>query len=127
MRDFFKGLQRKLGVVTLGLALFLSVAWIRSFVRQDDLHTPFFSLHIHCGTVAWFGALNVGWKWHTAEINTDNWTGFAGGWGWSRDSIAVPYWSLIVPSTMLTTYLLLSKPRPAKRTEPAPTAGDSHA
>lgn len=42
----------------------------------------------------------------------------------------VPYWSVTVPLTLLSAWLLLSKPRLASHkqpTEPAPTDGESHA
>lgn len=35
MREFFKGRQRKLGVMTLAIALLLLTAWMRSYVAGD--------------------------------------------------------------------------------------------
>jgi hypothetical protein len=111
--------------------VFMSAAWIRSLVRQDNLHTPLLTLHSHCGTVAWYDSQNVAWKWQTQEINADNWTGFAGFWRWSKDFIAVPYWSIVLPLAILSGWLLVSGPKAAARpkspNESAPIAGESNA
>jgi hypothetical protein len=39
--------------------------------------------------------------------------------GWSKAFRIIPYWSIVVPLTLLSAYLLLSKPRPAKKPETA--------
>ena len=47
----------------------------------------------------------------------------------SRRRIKIPYWLIVVPMTLLSAWLLLSKPRVAKTktTEPVPATGDAHA
>ena len=41
----------------------------------------------------------------------------------------LPYWSLVIPLTLLSAWMLLSKPRPSapKPSEPSQAAGESHA
>ena len=45
--------------------------------------------------------------------------------GWARKSgmsgLVVPFWSIVFPLTLLSAYLLLSKPRPAKPPAQQPT------
>ena len=36
-------------------------------------------------------------------------------------AVAFPYWSIVIPPTFLSAWLLLSKPRPAKQTAPSMT------
>jgi hypothetical protein len=115
MGAFFKGWRRKVGCVTLVMSLCLSGAWVRSLMRQDNLHTPFLTLHAHGGTLAWFDSQNTGWQWHTKEINADNWTGFGGVWRWNKGVIAVPYWIFTFPLIVLSAYLILWKPRQAPK------------
>lgn len=107
MSKFIRGGRQKLGCVFLALTVIVSGAWIRSVYKQDDLLTPFFALHIRCGTVAWMEAPNVGWIWSTQEINAETFTGFAGIWRWTKQAIAVPYWSLLLPVAILSAYLIL--------------------
>lgn len=107
MRAFFQGWRRKVGWGTLLMAICLSGAWLRSLIREDNLHTPFLALHIHCGTVAWFNSQDAGWRWDAKEIGAHNWTGFAGIWRWTKDVIAVPYWVFIVSLAIASICLLL--------------------
>ncbi len=38
----------------------------------------------------------------------------------TRYVVAIPYWLIVLPLTLLSAYLLLSKPRPAKKAETSP-------
>jgi hypothetical protein len=124
MSDFFHGWRRKAGCVALAMTLFLAGAWIRSLIREDNLHTPFFTLHTHCGTISWFDSQSVGWRWHTKEINSDNWTGFVGVWRRNKDAIAVPYWIFLLPAMMLSAYLIVWPGKPNAALPPQGSAAD---
>jgi hypothetical protein len=62
-------------------------------------------------------------RWNSVIDFNHHWLGF----GYSNSvhpsmlikAVIVPYWSIVLPLTLLSAYLLLSKPRPAKK--PAPT------
>lgn len=85
MPKFFHGWRRKLGCLTLLLACVFAVGWVRSPFIQDAIHIP-------CDDGDYF-----------CEI------------GQQRISfIRVPYWSIVIPMTLLSAYLLLSKPWPIK-------------
>ena len=153
MGEFFRGWRRKLGCVTLMLALVFTVAWARSEVKYD-----FVSLHLrratykigslagtvrliqetapmqrefHMGSpllhwssgdtskllglktdehgrrrVDWDDGYDVKWRWE--------WNGFAFGVAtrgkFRFEASNVPYWSIVIPLTLISAWLLLSKP-----------------
>ena len=47
MREFFRGWRRKVGVVTLVVALTLMAMWLRSYLFNDEVLFP-------CGQSTWF-------------------------------------------------------------------------
>ena len=67
---------------------------------------------------------------HFAELWSWRWCGFAAGTTaikmapdgtlskWNSVQYLIPYWSIVIPLTSLSAWLVLSKPRPAKQTEP---------
>lgn len=67
---------------------------------------------------------DLGWRWHCGDFH------FAQRDVWQQNAdqytIMIPYWSLVLPLTLLSAYLLLSKPR-SKKPDPGPIAGESHA
>ena len=104
------------------MALLLMAGWMRSYVIQDVLSiydnqsrrlvvsfngqlnwerlTPFVSLQTSPMPVV---------RWRTFPFNNPV------GWRNSKAALwTVPYWPFVLPLTLLSAYLLLIKPRPAK-------------
>ena len=127
MREVFKGWRRKVGVVTLVMALILMAAWLRSFAIRDTLRIPTQeSSHYFrsvTGSLQWrrfdSTANGIAWRSYTPaeRESAPRWEK----WDWSDwmfEDYAwiIPYWSIVIPLTLLSAYLLLWKPR--KRTGP---------
>lgn len=142
MREFFNGWRRKAGVVTLVLACVFTAGWVRSFTTLDGLffnpgptrlmlfstvgklslairingelkHEPFYWLRRPPAPAAhrlpddpFEGPFSTRWSLfgfefkEMARLPYPIWT--------------VPYWSIVLPLTLLSAWLLLSKPRVAK-------------
>lgn len=106
MGTYFKPLRRKFGVVTLGLACVLATCWIIS----RDWHTEFVPM-------MQVELMNSG-------IHVNVWTDRVL-WGElmippsNRTEMTIPYWSIVIPLTLLSALLLLSKP-PANIEPPIP-------
>jgi hypothetical protein len=124
---FFHGWQRKLGVVTLLLACVLMGAWLRCrsldevvyFVVSDRQHRiyavdnriiwlttpdPNLLLDLRCGAGGdseYEDLQYIDKVWHNSEVITKL--------SFSRWNI--PIWSLVLPPTVLSAYLILWKPR----------------
>jgi hypothetical protein len=67
----------------------------------------------------WNGA-DIHWRWRwngfdfiSASFKETVWQGQPKSWIRDVDVWQIPYWSLVIPLTFLSTYLLLSKPRSA--------------
>jgi hypothetical protein len=82
------------------------------------------------GTYEPFSTRDASWHWHCRlggfEMGRMNGLGIV----CDQTVLMVPYWSIVIPLTLLSPWLLLSKPRqtPPKQTaEPAPTVGESNA
>jgi hypothetical protein len=147
MWSFFRGWRRKAGVVTLVMALALLVGWVRSRVVLDSLSFAVRSqvtesLVSGGGLVAWQAKTNSSppsVTWNTAPV-TDSFDGFNNPsmrWSWRGFGVGelvpeeefdierivfriVPYWSLVLPLTILSAYLILWKPRKSKPSAPPP-------
>jgi hypothetical protein len=165
MGGFFNGWKRKVGVLTLLMALLLMAGWVRSNLRFDQVTIDCVPHQIRVGAIdgmlflliatpefdrppagplfEWnsvksslaspngvplpydpWRVYDVGWRW--------DWAGFHFGEGESPmqmmirehlKSYFVPYWSIVIPLTLLSAYLLLTKPRQStsdKIVEPGP-------
>jgi len=139
MGELFHGWRRKLGVVTLVMACVLMAGWIRSETIGDDIT---FRLG-KCGHEIRSERSRITsistWVRDSRWLPENEWTtGFSpevdSGSIWDRigflynvcenndaDSnlsfqrlLMVPYWSIVIPLTLLSAYLLLGKPRIAK-------------
>ena len=147
MREFFKGWRRKAGVVTLVVACAAATGWVRSLRTMDELTIPgnraTHYLNSTDGTVGWWmrnDDPNVRFSFQTRRSDSNDWAivleqvhilwkfewcGF--GCGESHRSRLriwmIPYWSIVLPLTLLSAYLLLSKRLPVKRREAAPAEG----
>jgi len=130
MRDFFKGWRRKVGCVTLMMACVLSAAWIRNQSIVDYLEYGY-------RNCLWEIQSNTGWvsisrRTYEREITRLGFRAstypskpaygksFRFGWfsedfGWGHTNVcSLPCWSIVLPLTLLSAFLLLGKPRVAK-------------
>ena len=118
MGEFFKGWRRKAGLVTLAMACVLAVGWMRSYTVFGD--------------VAWFGigsqqqrmvslAGRVSWKSYPVSgeavwmVRSYDKSGpmlseeqFDLAWS-ILSGCVIPYWSLVLPLTLLSAWLILGK------------------
>lgn len=142
MRDVFRGWRRKVGCVLLLLACAVLVAWLRSYLVDNDTITfatnPHRQIYSHDGSVAWnisypddtwghdfFWPMRApardiepnalpqfNWRWEVC--------GFVGSeislYGYRVVQYWVPYWSIATPLALLAALLILWKPR--SRPEP---------
>ncbi len=140
MREFFHGWRRKFGVVTLVIACALAGIWIRSravedvaaFTISDRLHM----ITSSCGRLTWWACNGTGGPRHWLEWTADaieqpvprdreHWvvaTYFVPGSD-DPERNRVSYWtlryySIAIPITLLSAYLILWKPRKKDRRPP---------
>ena len=145
MGEFFKPWRRKFGCLTLVMALVFTCGWIRSLSNFEMIHFPIGGKR-HITLASRKGILYLDeWEMHGVEqlywtlpIDTDpfegsvvrqrwSWLEFQFGDGYIPTTlqtpfvfIAVPYWSIVIPLTALSAYLLLSKPRKKPDAEALP-------
>lgn len=138
MRGFFRGWRRKLGCVTLLLACVVTGWWIRSFYICDDIRVPGRTpaFHLFFTLPNWFG-----WVWvenadggvppryrsgktaYSTTVHEYSYRPYRFVYGnvdpkhpLAQTMEAGPhfylsYWMVVLPLTLLSAYLLLSKPR----------------
>ncbi len=119
MGEFFKGWRRKAGLVTLAMACVLMIGWMRSLAVTDVfsiwINEPrqrrLLAIESHYGEIGWqdFGSAPL-------IGNPSGWSSYANNLR-PPDPLAfntVPYWSLVLPLTLLSAWLILIKPRKAK-------------
>lgn len=152
MPEFFQGWKRKVGCVTLAIALTCSVGWVRSIKNRESLYLTISNVRIAVISVdGRLGVLSVshsnslekGFVWVTLPtasvyglqhvdaallFNVGQGSGsvFRSRWQFigfdcgiierqfipmvQTQYLFAPYWSIAIPLTLLTTWLLLSKP-----------------
>ena len=147
MGEFFKGWRRKIGVVTLLMALVLMIGWVRSHTIQDELLIRIgnrfeYSFRSSPYGLQWSGRRSNGFQpptdgsegikyeiWRFIALDQyPNLFWFEREWQWDffgfhfgegtnpvlpryREHYwMVPYWSITIPLTLLSCWLLLSKP-----------------
>ena len=149
MGEFFKLWRRRVGVVTLLLACGSMDLWIRSKKVLDLIRLPFIkSTTIYLlsdkKTICFGISSGAHWTsgvWQSKPAGRANdlgaeryftWYenrlgfGIAGNDSWPNSlqrEVDVPYWYVVIPLTLLSAWLLLSKPRQSKSkipTEPKP-------
>ena len=134
MREFFKGWRRKIGCVALVMACAFLCGWVRSLYATDTVirsvnHTTegVFSTE---GSFGWFKQdhpeiinRSAFWEASVGEFGTISdptfvwsWNGFSSIESQSGRASSIPYWSIVIPLTLLSAYLIVWKPR--QRTEP---------
>lgn len=136
MSEFFCGWRRKTGLVTLLMACVFMGLWVRSYQLIDMVGIPkSIGKHFLCSApegLVWiahdYGA-DGRFEWVVLPVQLTNvssyfnrmrtkphwefcglYAGKSDGEGSPFYMIAAPYWSLIAPLTLITTYLLLFKP-----------------
>jgi len=99
MGSYFKPWRRKFGVVTLVMACVFAGGWVKTLTRYEEMSfhaSANLELFIESGEgIFSFGRL--------VEKNANN---FSVLW-----YCRLPYWLLVIPLTLLSGWLLLSKPR----------------
>ena len=153
MGEFFRGWRRKIGCVTLVIACVLMVGWVRCQTIAEVVQVGIGNRNFYLLSVddkLHLGVQQPGGGWHqwgwVAEpssntrfrihVNRDPdvdlrlcgaglvsyGTGGAGG----KIELRFPYWSINIPLTLLSAYLLLTKhwqSTPKRITEPIPAEG----
>ena len=172
MGEFFRGWRRKIGVVTLMMALVLMGGWVRSMSVEDVLKFPSAEGFCFCTfeheRISW-GELTgpdseitakrlTQWKWLSGRIDLHSGIGptntsdhkfyyYEHDWKWDLCGFyfaeghgkltgpcpstrlrlyVIPYWSIVIPLTLISLWLLLSKSRTStqkKIAEPVPVEG----
>jgi hypothetical protein len=151
MGEFFKGRRRKLGAVTLLMALVFMGGWVRSLYIMDTFafsRMPKELLLVSVdGVVGWqtFSKTDIGslfdeFRWHAQKpksiddifnhaksLNKWRWNGFGVMQLDNSTTLGcIPYWSIVIPLTLLSSFLLLIKPHKSiqeKTSEPISTEG----
>jgi hypothetical protein len=138
MKSFFRGWRRKLGVVTLVMALVLMGGWVRSRMIGERLafrtHQEQFvflgsnsGILSYCTLTGRIGSpITIYQNWPAEpQIQQNVVMRQDGHWGVIHfrkttsttsprivfDSLEIPYWSVTIPLTLLSAYLILWKPR----------------
>ena len=149
MVEFFQGWRRKTGLVLLATALLWAGIWGRSLVIHDIVIVATSNQHHRLiserGIITWMRLPD--WRsqppyfnWHQRSIfefpdgnrYLRRWrflefeftTGIEAANGAKFVRYAIPYWSIVLPLTLLSALLLLRKPRPAKSAMESKVADD---
>ena len=107
MGEFFQGWRRKAGCLTLALACVLTVAWMRSRVVDDRLQLASQTLISSAGSIAWLSDPSgdvIDWSSDPADPD-----GVVFLLGYGRETrliMSLPYWSLVLPPTLLSAWLI---------------------
>ena len=124
MGEFFKGWRRKIGVMMLVMACVLTGLWLRSLSSYDRIYFPIgHRTHLitsYKGGLAWSSWEYVDApEWGYRELPTPDHTTFVeliDGWSspsfssWNMRWRSVFYRQIVIPLTVLSACLLLSKP-----------------
>ena len=101
MGEFFEGWRRKIGCLTLMMSWIAAMLWVRSFDVDQFGHGDFLIL----GT-SMYDCLTIHSRSGMFEFARPQES--ANG---TPDYFRVPYWTFVVPLTVVSSWLLLSKPR----------------
>lgn len=102
MREFFNDWRRKAGCVALVMACVVAGMWLRSQFYYD-------------GVISWDNEVedtvySTNGSLHWSSVTREDLT--------IRTFRSLPYWSIVLPLTLLSAYLLLWKPRPKPKGKP---------
>lgn len=137
MSEFFKPWRRKTGAASLVMALTAFALWMRGLSTQDDIRYGIaefevIGIELHTTWISWYWfkdleedradrllefGKSIQWYDFAAEYERDKnrkWFWFFNSSSASRLMwrFQTPYWCLILPPTLLSTYLLLVKSHP---------------
>lgn len=129
MSLYFKPLRRKIGVTTLVLACLFMGGWFRSLITSETLAILCIAGGSSEGAIAVrpldrFRLVPVwreGGSISKSIKSTDSWKRFQCYIDLNRLIFVFPYWSIVVPLTLLSAWLLLSKPRNREKSATTPT------
>ena len=140
MGDFFKGWRRKIGVVSLALACMFAAGWLRSLHSREFLFIEFeipfggrMNVYSNANQMDILLQRSTGWKFAFGEVDpivTLN--ALDGVWFFDAQTIEeeivdgvlqvapgyevrIYFYAIVIPLTLLSAYLLLTKSRPSKR------------
>ena len=99
---YFHGQRRRDGLLMLVLATAFMCGWLRSRMIQDDFLVQCVGdeshhLRSHDDAICWVYRV---WTKRGAVRE--------------EELFSIPYWCIVAPMTVISAYLLLSKPRPSK-------------
>ena len=101
MFNYFRGWRRKAGLVTLLMACVFAAGWVRSLTEIDRLGL--------------FGGWVCSWGGSMRLVEVSFITTQIGGASVRAAQLtpffSIPYWMIVLPLTLLSAWLLLSKPR----------------
>lgn len=131
MNGYFRPLRRKIGIITMLIAFLLAVGWARSSIVADSFEfTTVRGGTIHqfaseYGAIQWRCCGTIGYtspEWSNRRVIDDPNGHFidrefshlilryADDSSWSGNA-SCPYWSIVIPLTLLSACLLLGNPR----------------
>ena len=145
MREFIRGWRRKIGMLTLAMACVFMAVWIRSLFMLDQFW--FYAGNGHLETLYSFDSkigwlrdgtdgiplMATGWSSHPSnsrefsEFGKCRWISIHYGEAEGEFSTFwdLPYWSIVLPLTALSSFLLLQMPCKSKSKKiTEPTAND---
>ena len=126
MGEYFKPLRQKIGVLTLAMACLFAAGWVRSMSRLDVIClNGNYCFTSGGGRFLFSQAVKVRFvrpdrRMLVAVVSAEQ-TPMIQSWSASKVEIyssfhedkinSVPYWSIVAPMTLLSAWLLFSKPR----------------
>lgn len=105
MLNYFRGWKRKAGLVTLVMASAIAVLWLRSYSVDDSYSFGELAL------ISFEGSLCLAKRVHRT-------VGLSAAADYDPVWIT-PYWLIVIPLTLLSAHLLLSKCRHPTKPEPS--------
>jgi hypothetical protein len=120
MGEYFKGWRRRLGVVTLVMACVFAAGWVRCSLISEQLQIRISDSTV-CAiasgkqSLSWLMYNNAGYS-HPIRFYSASPPGktYSLQTNWPDPNnihiIRLPYWSIVLPLTLLSAWLLLGKP-----------------
>ena len=144
MKEFFHGWRRKVGIATLLFSCVAMAGWLRSITTIDIVQVHVSACNVGGRSASGLFELTIvicppgpGSVWAVGPFSSDSVSGWtteklrgtanlsALGFRhqvrrkWSLRTLVFPYWSLVLPMTLLSAYLLLSTPQPLQKSTAA--------
>jgi len=123
MGDFFRPWRRKAGCVLLVMALPLMALWVRSDILFDQIFVRGNLLLSNSGCIVWNWQGWGGPDSHITHWYSDTASPFSEDWYIGADGVRLPYWSIIIPLTLLSAVLILWPQRKLSRCDRVVEAG----